>query len=157
MIEWWVWVCAIIGINIIVIGRFLAWRKFKRHEYRWYRRGMDGADAKAHCFLFSDALVPLIPLHRYFSFCRGKYLDTLGNWERIEDPSPDIMCSKCVDFIRRKKKDSGVEEMNMKRLKNTLLYIVQTPVALLAAIIFSTWLRFPDWVKKIWYRLWMRE
>ena len=45
--------------------------------------------------------------------------------------------------------------MNMKRLKNTLLYIVQTPVALLAAIVFSTWLWLPDWVKKIWYRFWM--
>jgi len=47
------------------------------------------------------------------------------------------------------------KEMNMKRLKNTLLYIVRTPVALLAAIIFSTWLRLPDWAKKIWYRFWM--
>ncbi len=25
-----------------------------------------------------------------------------GNWERIEDPSSDIMCSKCMDYIRRK-------------------------------------------------------
>lgn len=33
------------------------------------------------------------------------YLHSRGNWERIEDPSPDIMCSKCMDFIRRKKKD----------------------------------------------------
>ena len=118
---------------------------------------MNGANAKAHCFLFSDALVPLIPLHRYFSLCKEKHLDTLGNWERIEDPSPDIMCSECMDYIRKKKKDQrGDEEMNMKRLKNTLLYIVQTPVALLAAMIFSTWLWLPDRVKKIWYRFWMR-
>ena len=35
MIEWWVWVLGVIGINILVIGRFLAWRKFKGHEYGW--------------------------------------------------------------------------------------------------------------------------
>ena len=52
---------------------------------------------------------------------------------------------------------SGDKEMNMKRLKNILFDIIQTPVALLAAIIFSTWLRFPDWAKKIWCRFWMRE
>ena len=40
--------------------------------------------------------------------------------------------------------------MNMKRLKNTLFDIVQTPVALLAAIVFSTWLRLPDRVRKTW-------
>ena len=25
-----------------------------------------------------------------------------GNWERIEDPSPDIMCATCMDMVRRK-------------------------------------------------------
>jgi len=49
------------------------------------------------------------------------------------------------------------KEMNMTRLKNTLIYIVQTPAALLAAIIFSAWLWLPDWAKKIWYRFWMRS
>jgi len=57
-----------------------------------------------------------------------------------------------VEYFYSLKARSGDKEMNMKRLKNTLLYIVQTPVALLAAIIFSTWLRLPDWAKKIWYR-----
>ena len=33
----------------------------------------------------------------------------------------------------------------------------QTPVALLAAITFSTWLRLPDRVRKSWYGFWMRE
>ena len=31
MVEWWAWIVGVIGINILVIGRFLAWRKFKRH------------------------------------------------------------------------------------------------------------------------------
>lgn len=26
----------------------------------------------------------------------------MGNWERIEDPSPDIMCPVCMDMVRRK-------------------------------------------------------
>jgi len=104
MVEWWAWVCVVIGINILVIGRFLAWRKFKRHEYGWYRRGVDGANAEAHCFLFTGERVPLISFNRYYSLCRKKYLDPLGNWERMEEPSPSITCTKCMDLLRNKTK-----------------------------------------------------
>ena len=113
MAEWSAWVFIVIGISIFVIGGFSASRKFKRGEYGWYRSGLDkpwrlgpfrgGANAKAHCFLFTGERVPFSLFFRY-SFCGRKYLGRLGigNWERIEDPSPDIMCSKCMDYIRRK-------------------------------------------------------
>jgi len=103
MVEWWACVCVVIGVAIIVIGRFSALGKFKRHEYGWYRRGYNDANAKAHCFLFTGERVPRISFNRYLSFCRRIYLHPFGNWERIEDPSPDIMCSKCMDYIRKKK------------------------------------------------------
>ena len=74
-----------------------------KNEYGWYRRGADGVNAKAHCFLFSGERVPLISFARYRSLCRRIYLDPLGNWERIEDPSSDTMCTKCMDVVRRKK------------------------------------------------------
>ena len=95
-------VFVVIGISILVIGKFSASRRFKKGEYGWYRRGVDGTNAKAHCFLFIGERVPLISFARYYSVCRRKYLDPLGKWERIEDPSPDIMCTKCMDFIREK-------------------------------------------------------
>ena len=31
MVEWWAWIVGVIVINILVIVRFLAWRKFKIH------------------------------------------------------------------------------------------------------------------------------
>ena len=105
MVEWWAWVFVVIGISIFVIGGFSGSRRLKKGEHGWYRRGMDGADAKAHCFLYTGERVPLISFNRTYSLCRGKYLDPLGNWERIEDPGPEVMCTKCMDFIRRKKKD----------------------------------------------------
>ena len=103
MVEWWALIFVAIGIGIFVIGGFSASRRFKRGEYGWYRSGWDGANAKAHCFLFTGERVPFKLFFRY-SFCGRKYLGRLGigNWERIEDPSPDIMCSKCMDYIRRK-------------------------------------------------------
>ena len=104
MVEWWALVFIVIGISTFVIGGFFASRRFKKGEYGWYRRGVDGANAKAHCFLFTGERVPLIPFARYYSFCRRWYLSPLGNWERIEDSSPDIMCTKCMDYIARKKK-----------------------------------------------------
>jgi len=97
------WFFIVTGILVIVIGKFLAWRKFKRHEYEWYRRGVDGANAKVHCFLFSGGHVPPLSFVRYYSLCRRKYLDPLGNWERIDDPDPRIMCTKCMDLLRKKK------------------------------------------------------
>jgi len=109
MAEWSAWVFIVIGILFFVIGGFSASRKFKRGEYGWYRSGWDnpvrfrGANAKAHCFLFSGERVPLISFARYRSLCRSIYLDPLGNWERIEDPSSDTMCTKCMDVVRRKK------------------------------------------------------
>ena len=104
MVEWWAWVFVVIGINLIAIDRFLAWSKFKKGEYGWYRSGLDGANAKAHCFLFTGERVPRISFGKYYSFCRRKYMSYSGNWERIEDPSPDIMCTKCMDLLRKKKK-----------------------------------------------------
>jgi hypothetical protein len=103
LVEWWALIFVAIGIGIFVIGGFSASRRFKRGEYGWYRNGLDGANAKAHCFLFTSERVPFKLFFRY-SFCGRKYLSRLGigNWERIEDPSPDIMCSKCMDYIRRK-------------------------------------------------------
>jgi len=112
MAEGWALGSIVIGISIFVIGGFSASRKFKRGEYGWYRSGLDkpwrlgpfrgGANAKAHCFLFTGERVPRIKFKRYYSFCRRKYMSYSGNWERIEDPSSDIMCSKCMDYIRRK-------------------------------------------------------
>ena len=105
MDKWLTLVLVIIGIAILVIGGFSGSRRFKKGEHGWYRRGLDGANAKAHCFLFTGERVPLLSFVRSYSLCRGKYLDPLGNWERIDDPSPDVVCSKCMDFISRKKKD----------------------------------------------------
>jgi len=102
MIEWWALVLIVIGISIFLIDGFYASRKFKRGEHRWYRSGLDGVNAKAHCFLFTGERVPRISFKKYYSFCRIKYMSYSGNWEKIEDPSPDIMCSKCVNYIRRK-------------------------------------------------------
>ena len=102
MFEWWTLVLIVIVISIFLIGGFSASRRFKRGEYGWYRSGLDGASAKAHCFLFTGERVPRISFKKYYSFCRRKYMSYSGNWERIEDPSPDIMCSKCMDYIRRK-------------------------------------------------------
>ncbi len=106
MVEWWTYVPIVIGIALIIDG-FYASRKFKRGEYGWYRSGLDpflktGASAKAHCFLFTGEPYPLISFRRYYSFCSTKGLTHLGNWERIEDPSPDIMCPVCMDMVRRK-------------------------------------------------------
>ncbi len=53
MVEWWAWVLVVIGILIFLIDGFYASRRFKRGEYGWYRSGWDGANAKAHCFLFT--------------------------------------------------------------------------------------------------------
>jgi len=102
MVEWWHWLGIVIAILIFLIGGFSTSRKFKRGEYGWYRSGWEGANAKAHCFLFTGERVPRISFRRYYSLCGRRYLFYLGNWERIEDPSPDIMCSKCMDYIRRK-------------------------------------------------------
>ena len=113
MLEW-------VGITeVMVIGAILMsvsiiileWKRRRemKHEYGWYRRGSDGVNAKAHYFRFGGEYVPSVSFVRYYSLCRRKYLDPLGNWERIEDPSPDVMCTKCMDFIRRKKKDQRRE------------------------------------------------
>ena len=107
MVEWWTWVLIVIGIIILVIDGFSVSRRFKRGEYGWYRSGLDpflkiGASAKAHCFLFTGESVPRISFRRYYSFCRRTGLTYLGNWEKIEDPSPDIMCPVCMDMVRRK-------------------------------------------------------
>ncbi len=103
MVEWWALIFVAIGIGIFVIDRFLTRRKFKKGVYGWYRSGLDGVNAKAHCFFFTGERVPFTLLFRY-SFCGRKYLGRLGigNWERIEDPTPDIMCTKCMDYIRKK-------------------------------------------------------
>jgi len=98
-------VFVVIVISMFVFGRFSGSRRLKKGEYGWYRRGVDGADAKAHCFLFTGERVPPLSFVRYYSLCRGKYLDPLGNWERIEAPSSDAVCSKGMEFIMRKKKD----------------------------------------------------
>jgi len=106
MVEWWAGIFIVIGISIFFIGGFFASRKFKRGEYGWYRSGLEGAlegaNAKAHCFLFTGERLPRISFRRYYSFCGRRWLNYRGNWERIGDPSPDIMCSKCMDYIRRK-------------------------------------------------------
>ena len=94
----------VIGIAILVIDGFSTSRKFKRGEYEWYHSGWDGANARAHCFLFTGERLPRISFRRYYSFCRRKGLTPLGNWERIEDPSPRIMCIKCRDLEAKKKK-----------------------------------------------------
>ena len=102
------WLGIVIVILILLISGFDASRRFKRGEYGWYRSGWDdpvrfrGANAKAHCFLFTGERVPRISFKRYYSFCRRKYMSYSGNWERIEDPSPDIMCTTCMDMVRRK-------------------------------------------------------
>ena len=108
MVEWWAWVLIIIGIAILIIDGFYASKKFKRGEYGWYRSGWDdpvrfrGANGKAHCFLYTGERLPRISFGFYYSFCRRRYLHSAGNWERIEDPSPDIMCPVCMDMVRRK-------------------------------------------------------
>ena len=102
MDKWLALFFIIIGIAILVIDGFYASRSFKRGEYGWYRSGWDGANAKAHCFLFTGERVPLIKFKRYYSFCRRKYMSYSGNWERIEDPSPDITCPVCMDMVMRK-------------------------------------------------------
>jgi len=102
MVEWWAWVLVVIAILIFLIDGFFSSRRFERGEYGWYRSGWDGANAKAHCFLFTGERVPRISFKTYYSFCRGKYMSYSGNWERIEDPSPDIMCPMCMDMVRRK-------------------------------------------------------
>ena len=102
MIEWWALIFIAIGISILIINGFYCSRRFKKGEYGWYRSGLDGVNAKAHCFLFTGERVPRISFKKYYSICRRKYMFYSGNWERIEDPSSDIMCSKCMDYIRRK-------------------------------------------------------
>ena len=102
------WLVYVILALILLISGFDASRRFRRGEYGWYRSGWDdpvrfrGANGKAHCFLFTGERVPRISFRRYYSFCRRRYMSYSGNWERIEDPSPDIMCSKCMDYIMRK-------------------------------------------------------
>ena len=100
-------------IEVMVIGAILTsvsiiileWERRRewKHDYGWYRRGSDGANAKAHYFRFGGEYVPSVSFVRYYSICRRKYLDPLGNWGRIEDPSPDVLCTKCMDIIMRKK------------------------------------------------------
>jgi len=140
MVQWWAWVSIVIGISIFVIGEFSASRKFKRGEYGWYRSGLDkpwrlgpfrgGANAKAHCFLFTGERMPRISFGRYSSFCRRKYMSYSGNWEKIEDPDPDIMCTTCMDMVRRKTttrfhllpwKKSGGSEMNFMKALHWLI------------------------------------
>ncbi len=132
MAEWSAWVFIVIGILFFVIDGFYTSRRFKRGEYGWYRSGWDdpvrfrGANGKAHCFLFTGERMPRISFNRYSSFCRRKYMSYSGNWERIEDPSPDIMCTTCMDMVRRKtttrfhllpwKKSGGSEMSFMKAL-----------------------------------------
>ena len=102
MVEWWAWVFVVIGISMFVIGGFSGSRRLKKGEYGWYRRGVDGANAKAHCFLFTGERVPLISFRRYYALCRRTLLNHRGNWKRIEDPSPDITCPVCMDMVMRK-------------------------------------------------------
>lgn len=111
MVEWWALIFIAIGIGIFIIDRFLARRKFNKGEYGWYRRGLDGANAKAHCFLFTGERVPRISFRKYYSFCRRTYLNSLGNWKRIENPAPDIMCTKCMDFIGRKRRGGIISQV----------------------------------------------
>lgn len=109
MLEWvsitevMVIVVILMSISIII----LEWKRRRKWKYEdgWYRRSSDGANAKVYYFRFGGEHVPFVSFVRYYSLCRRKYLDPLGNWEKIEDPSPDVMCTKCMDFIRRKKKD----------------------------------------------------
>jgi hypothetical protein len=104
IVEWWAWVFVVFALSLFVIDRFLARKKFTRGEYGWYLSGLDGANSKAHCFLYTGECTPLISIKRYYSFCRRKGMSYWGNWKRIENPTPDIMCTKCMDFIKRKKK-----------------------------------------------------
>jgi hypothetical protein len=98
-------VIVIVATLISVIIIFLEWKRRRewKHEYGWYRRGADGANAKAHYFRFGGEHVPSVSFVRYYSLCRRKYLDPLGNWERIEDSDLRIMCAKCMDLRRKKK------------------------------------------------------
>jgi len=130
MVEWWAWVLVVIAILIFLIDGFFSSRRFERGEYGWYRSGWDGANAKAHCFLFTGERVPRISFKTYYSFCRGKYMSYSGNWERIEDPSPDIMCTTCMDMVRRKTttrfhllpwKKSGESEMSFMKALHWLI------------------------------------
>ena len=100
--EMMVIVVMLMSVSII----FLEWKRRRewKHEYGWYRRGSDGANAKAHYFRFGGKHVPLFSFVRYYSLCSRKYLDPLGNWERIEAPSSGIMWTKCMDLLRKKKK-----------------------------------------------------
>ena len=136
MAEWLTWVFIVIGILFFVIDGFYTSRRFKRGEYGWYRSGWDkpwrlgpfrgGANAKAHCFLFTGERVTRLSFNLRYSFCRSRYMSYSGNWERIEDPSPDIMCTTCMDMVRRKtmmrfhllpwKKSGGSEMSFMKAL-----------------------------------------
>jgi hypothetical protein len=106
MVEWWAWILIVIGIAIFILGGFYASKKFKRGEYGWYRSGLEialeGANAKAHCFLFTGERLPRISFRRYYSFCGRRWLNYRGSWKRIEDPNPDIMCPVCMDMVRRK-------------------------------------------------------
>lgn len=95
-------VALLMSVSII----FIEWKRKRewKHKYGWYRRGVDGAITKAHYFHLGGKQEPLISFARYYSLCRRTYLDPLGNWERIEEPSPDTMCPKCMGFLGRKKK-----------------------------------------------------
>lgn len=107
MLEWIdiVEVMVIVAILMFVSIMILEWKRRRewKHEYGWYRRGSDGVNAKAHYFRFGGESVPSVSFVRYYSLCKGKYLDPLGNWERIEDPSLDVMCTKCMDLLVRKR------------------------------------------------------
>jgi len=96
-------VMVIVAILMTVSIIILEWKRRRewKHGYGWYRRGVDGANAKAHYFRFGGERVPRVSFLRYYSLCRRWYLDPLGNWKRIEDPSLHIMCTKC-DLKARK-------------------------------------------------------
>ena len=95
-------VATLMSVSII----FLEWKRRRewKHKYGWYRRGSEGANAKAHYFRFGGEYVPSVSFVRYYSLCRRKHLDPLGNWERMEEPSPSVTCTKCMDLLKSKKK-----------------------------------------------------
>ncbi len=89
---------------LMSVGAILLWwvrKRAWRHGHGWYRSSLEGPNARAHYFQYGGDYVPRILFAWYYSLCRRKYLHS--SCERIEDTSPDIMCSKCMDFIRRKK------------------------------------------------------
>ena len=107
-------VVAAMVMSVIII--FLSWRKRMKRNGGWYRRGADGANAKAHYFGFGGKHMPFLSFVRDYSLCRRKYLDPLGNWERIEDPCPRIIC-KVYGFKNKEKEMSLYSRAQVKEIE----------------------------------------